>query len=41
MGHAECAVKNKIPASMEKRSLLEKDNRAKAKASPDHQPAGV
>lgn len=28
--HAECAEKNKIPASMERHSLLEKENRAKA-----------
>lgn len=39
LGDAEHAVKNKIRASMEKHSLLEKDNRAKA--SPAHQPAGV
>lgn len=38
LGHAEHAVKNKIPASMENQSLLEKN---RAKASPAHQPAGV
>lgn len=39
LGYAELAVKNKLPASMEKHRLLEKDNRAKP--SPAHQPAGV
>lgn len=41
LGHAERAVKNKILASMEKYSLVEKDGRAKAKASLAHQSAGV